>query len=223
MPLILLIVDDEQEFREALAAVFADEYEVHLATNGKEALALLDTVAADLILLDIVMPGMDGFQTCLRLRQMEHTRQIPVIFLTSKLEPETETFGLELGADDFVTKPFNRDVLRARVKKRLGYAAAPDGAETTELEDYTIHWDRQEATCGDRQIPLTVKEIRLLRLLVQNKGRVLTRDAILQKIWSDTFITDRTIDSHIKELRKKIPPLTKRIKTVYGTGYRLDE
>ncbi|MCZ6553567.1 MAG: response regulator, partial [SAR324 cluster bacterium] len=78
MPLILLIVDDEQEFREALATVFADEYEVHLATNGKEALALLDTVAADLILLDIVMPGMDGFQTCLRLRQMEHTRQIPV-------------------------------------------------------------------------------------------------------------------------------------------------
>ncbi|MEE8556007.1 MAG: response regulator, partial [bacterium] len=139
MPLILLIVDDEQEFREALATVFADEYEVHLATNGKEALALLDTVAADLILLDIVMPGMDGFQTCLRLRQMEHTRQIPVIFLTSKLEPETETFGLELGADDFVTKPFNRDVLRARVKKRLGDAAAPDGAETTELEDYTIH------------------------------------------------------------------------------------
>ena len=219
----LLIVDDEPVFREALQAVFTPEYAVRVACDGREALALIEEARPDLILLDILMPGMDGFQTCLRLRQMEHTRRIPVIFLTSKREPETETFGLELGADDFIAKPFNKDVLKARVRKRLGAQQEPKDEELTRLDEYEIHWDRQEATRGEERIPLTVKEIRLLRLLVQNQGRVLTRDAILDKIWSDTFITDRTIDSHIKELRKKIPPLSRRIKTVYGTGYRLDE
>ena len=217
----LLIVDDEPLFRDSLREIFSGEYAVHLASNGREALELVEQVRPDLILLDILMPGMDGFQTCLRLRQMEH--KIPVIFLTSKHEPETETFGLELGAEDFVVKPFNKEVLKARVKKRLGVHQETAEPEVTQLDEYEIHWDRQEATRGEEKIPLTVKEIRLLRLLVQNQGRVLTRDAILHKIWSDTFITDRTIDSHIKELRKKIPPLTRRIKTVYGTGYRLDE
>jgi DNA-binding response OmpR family regulator len=218
----LLIVDDEQVFRDSLSELFGQEFRILLATNGQEALELVENARPDLILLDILMPGMDGFQTCLRLRQMEETRSIPVIFLTSKREPETETFGLELGADDFVAKPFSKEVLKARVRKRLGSATSEAQPEVTQLDDYEIHWDRQEATRGGERIPLTVKEIRLLRLLVQNQGRVLTRDTILHKIWSDTFITDRTIDSHIKELRKKIPPLTRRIKTVYGTGYRLD-
>jgi two-component system alkaline phosphatase synthesis response regulator PhoP len=219
---VLLVVDDEPVFRDALRHIFSDDFELHTANTGREALELVETIHPNLIILDILMPGMDGFQTCLRLRQMEHTRHIPVIFLTSKHEPETETFGLELGADDFIAKPFNKEVLKARVKKRLGTRQDQGEPEVTELDEYEIHWDRQEAVCGDDRIPLTVKEIRLLRLLVQNQGRVLTRDAILHKIWSDTFITDRTIDSHIKELRKKIPPLTRRIKTVYGTGYRLD-
>ena len=218
----LLIVDDEQVFRDTLSEMFGQEFLIQLATNGAEALEAVERKKPDLILLDILMPGMDGFQTCLRLRQMEETQGIPVIFLTSKREPETETFGLELGADDFVAKPFNREVLKARVRKRLGDRGPQGQPEVTQLDEYAIHWDRQEATRGEERIPLTVKEIRLLRLLVQNEGRVLTRDTILHKIWSDTFITDRTIDSHIKELRKKIPPLTRRIKTVYGMGYRLD-
>jgi two-component system alkaline phosphatase synthesis response regulator PhoP len=218
----LLVVDDEQVFRDMLAELFGQDYRVLLAGNGLEALEIVERTRPDLILLDILMPGMDGFQTCLRLRQMEETQDIPVIFLTSKREPETETFGLELGADDFVAKPFNKEVLKARVRKRLGAGGPEAPSEVTQLDDYEIHWDRQEATRGEERIPLTVKEIRLLRLLVQNQGRVLTRDTILHKIWSDTFITDRTIDSHIKELRKKIPPLTRRIKTVYGMGYRLD-
>jgi len=218
----LLVVDDEPAFRDMLAELFGQEYRVLLASNGLEALEVVERTRPDLILLDIMMPAMDGFQTCLRLRQMEETQDIPVIFLTSKREPETETFGLELGADDFVGKPFNKEVLKARVRKRLGTGGPAAPSEVTALDDYEIHWDRQEATRGAEHIPLTVKEIRLLRLLFQNQGRVLTRDTILQKIWSDTFITDRTIDSHIKELRKKIPPLTRRIKTVYGMGYRLD-
>lgn len=219
----LLVVDDDPVMREALEAIFSEEYDVHLATNGTEALEKAGSMHPDLVLLDIMMPGMDGFQTCLRLRRMEETRNTPVIFLTSKREPETESFGLELGADDFIAKPFNTEVLKIRVKKRLAGTHDDTQSEVTTIDDYEIHWDRQEAIHGEERIPLTVKESRLLRMMVENRGRVLTRDAILQKIWSDTYITDRTIDSHIKELRKKIPPLGKRIKTIYGTGYRLDD
>ncbi|MCH7478609.1 MAG: winged helix-turn-helix transcriptional regulator, partial [SAR324 cluster bacterium] len=92
----------------------------------------------------------------------------------------------------------------------------------TPLEDYTIHWDRQEVTCDEQRIPITTKEFRLLRLFVDNRGKVLSRNVILDKVWNETYITDRTIDSHVKELRKKIPPLVRMLKTVYGAGYRLD-
>jgi two-component system, OmpR family, alkaline phosphatase synthesis response regulator PhoP len=146
---------------------------------------------------------------------------VPVIFLTSKTEPATEAFGLELGADDFIPKPFNKDVLRARIKKRLQGAAAAVG-EVTQIGEYKVHWSRQEASLDDVFIPLTAKEAGMLRLFVENPGRVLTRDIILERVWAETYITDRTIDSHVKELRKKLPPLSKMLKTVYGTGYRLD-
>lgn len=218
----LLIVDDEQENRNALTSIFESDFEVHTAGDGLAGLRLASEVQPDLIILDIMMPRMDGFQVCLRLRQDEKTRQIPIIFLTSKTEPETESFGLELGADDFVVKPFNKEVLKARVNKRLGVHAGQSVGEVTELGDCKVYWERQEATNGNEHIPLTTKEIGLLRLFVVNRGRLLTRNMILEKIWSDTYITDRTIDSHIKELRKKLPPMAKMLKTIYGSGYRLD-
>ena len=219
----ILVVDDEQDFRDSLKAIFANEFELHFAADGVRGLEKAKEIQPDLVLLDILMPRMDGFQTCLKLRQDEATRRIPVIFLTTKSEPESEAFGLELGADDFVTKPFHREVLLLRVKKRLGHAQEPEGEEAdTPLEDYTIHWARQEVTCNEQRIPITTKEFRLLRLFVDNRGKVLSRNVILDKVWNETYITDRTIDSHVKELRKKIPPLVRMLKTVYGAGYRLD-
>jgi len=218
----LLIVDDEPDNRDYLRTIFADGYEVHLAADGIEALDKAREVQPHLILLDILMPRMDGLQACLRLRQSPDTAHIPIVFLTSRTEPETETFGLDLGADDYIFKPFNVEVLRARVKKRLGEGVRPSFAGTTTLEDYEVHWERQEAWHGERRIPLTTKEISLLRVFVQNPGRVLSRNVILEKIWAETYITDRTIDSHVKELRKKIPPLVRLLKTVYGAGYLLD-
>jgi DNA-binding response OmpR family regulator len=217
----ILVVDDEAENRQALQDLLADEYEVHQAKDGLEALARVAEIKPDLVLLDIIMPRMDGLQTCLRLRQNESTRTLPIIFLTSKNEPSTEAFGLELGADDFIPKPFNKDVLKARIKKRLtgGTAAV---SEVTQIGEYKVHWSRQEASLAGSFIPLTAKEAAMLRLFVENPGRVLTRDVILERVWSETYITDRTIDSHVKELRKKLPPLAKMLKTVYGTGYRLD-
>ncbi|MFI5400430.1 MAG: response regulator transcription factor [SAR324 cluster bacterium] len=217
----ILVVDDEGENRQALFDLLSDEYEVHQAKDGLEALTCVAKIKPHLVLLDIIMPRMDGLQTCLRLRQNEETRTLPVIFLTTKNEPSTEAFGLELGADDFIPKPFNKDVLKARIKKRLQGGSTPVG-EVTTIGEYKIHWSRQEASIGDSYIPLTAKEAGMLRLFVENPSRVLTRDTILERVWAETYITDRTIDSHIKELRKKVPPLAKMLKTVYGTGYRLD-
>ena len=218
----LLIVDDERDIREALEAIFSGDYDVHFAEDGLEALDRVHEVKPDLVLLDIMMPRMDGFQTCLRLRKDTATSHIPVIFLTTKSEPQTESFGLELGADDFIVKPFNIQVLRARVKRRMNGGGAQATGETTRLGDFTVFWDRQEACCEDEKVFLTTKEINLLRMFVQNPQRVLSREAILERVWSDTFITDRTIDSHVKELRKKIPPLVRLLKTIYGAGYKLE-
>ena len=218
----ILVVDDEAENRAALEDIFKPEFDVVTAKDGLEALERIDEIKPDLVLLDILMPRLDGLQTCHRLRQREETKHIPVVFLTSKNEPQTEVFGLDLGADDFIPKPFNKDVLRARVKKRLNGAPAVRVDEVTTLGEFEVHWSRQEARHGDATIPLTTKEIGMLRLFVENKGRVLSRDVILEKVWAETYITDRTIDSHVKELRKKIPPLGKLLKTVYGSGYRLD-
>lgn len=218
----LLIVDDEKENRDALIDIFSSDFEIETAKDGVEAIEKTESQTPDLIILDILMPRMDGFQTCLKLRQNEKTRRVPIIFLTSKSEPETESFGLELGADDFVIKPFNKEVLKTRVNKRLNSPFRETVGEITEMGDFTIHWDRHEAIHGEEHIPLTTKEIELLRLFVENEGRLLSRAVILERVWADTYITDRTIDSHVKELRKKLPPLAKFLKTIYGSGYRLD-
>jgi len=218
----LLIVDDEKENRDALIDIFSSEFEIETARDGVEAIEKTESQTPDLIILDILMPRMDGFQTCLKLRQNEKTRRVPIIFLTSKSEPETESFGLELGADDFIIKPFNKEVLKTRVNKRLNTPPRETVGEITEMGDFTIHWDRHEAIHGEEHIPLTTKEIGLLRLFVENEGRLLSRAVILERVWADTYITDRTIDSHVKELRKKLPPLAKFLKTIYGSGYRLD-
>lgn len=219
----ILVVDDNKIIREAVDNIFSGEYEMSFAEDGFQALEKAEEFLPDLILLDVRMPKMDGFQTCLRLRQKESTKNTPIIFLTTTIETRSETFGLELGADDYVTIPFDKDVLRARVKKRLGQksVSSPD-LEATEIGDYVIHWDRYEATHGKEKIPLTTKEMGLLKLFYENRGRVLSRNIILENLWAETFITDRTVDSHVKELRKKIPPLVTLLKTVYGAGYRLD-
>ncbi|MDH4121649.1 MAG: response regulator transcription factor [Deltaproteobacteria bacterium] len=220
----LLIADDELENRNALRDIFKDEFDVEIVTNGKEAVDKAPLFQPDLILLDIMMPVMDGNTACHMIRKNPKLANIPIVFLTSRQDPEAEIFGLELGASDFIHKPFNKSVLKARVKRHLSPQDAPEqNRDHTRIEDFEIHWDRQEVWHGKERIPLTMKEVKLLDLLVNSKGRTLTREMILEKIWDETFITDRTVDSHIKVLRKKIPPLIKRIKTVYGSGYRLDE
>ena len=218
----LLVVDDEPDYRMVLKELFESEYEVHVVENGQQAVDAAPRIKPDLIILDIVMPQMDGLTAFKHLQEEASTQHIPVIFLTSKNEPEMEIRGLELGADDFIAKPFNRDVLKVRVKKRLE-GGKEFLADITEMEGYKIIWERQEIQSPQNEtIALTTKEMGLLRIFVTHPGRILSREAIMDRVWSDTYITDRTVDSHIKELRKKLPPLVDMLKTVYGAGYRLD-
>ncbi len=219
----ILIVDDEQDNLELIKDIFVSEYDVRVASNGEKAIEIALEWHPDLILLDVVMPNLDGFQVCLKLRQKSAMRGVPIIFLTNKNDPASESFGLELGAEDFITKPFDKEVLKSRVKKRIGILFPKTYIENTEIGDCVVLWDRQEVQLPDKeQLPLTSKEAALLRMLVDNNARVLTREKILEELWDDTYITDRTIDTHVKDLRKKIPPLAKLLKTIYGAGYRLD-
>ncbi len=225
----VLVVDDDPENREIIRDVLHDVYVLHFAFDGQQAIKMAQTVRPHLILLDVVMPVMDGMQSCLRLKQNPQTANIPVIFLTTKNDPQTEAFGLDLGAEDFMTKPFNAEVLRLRIKRRLEFQtgsiapSAPEiNEEITQIGVYELFWERHEARGNNECISLTTKEMELLRLLVCNQGRVLTRERILEEIWPQTYVTDRTIDSHVKEMRKKFPPLVTMLKTIYGSGYRLD-
>ncbi len=219
----ILIVDDEQDNLELIKALFIKEYDIRLAKDGEQGVLMAEQWQPDLILLDVVMPGLDGFQACLKLRKQSATRKIPIVFLTNKNDPASESFGLELGAEDFIAKPFDKEVLKSRIKKRIGALQSLGTIQNTEIGDCCILWDRQEVQLANkRQIPLTSKETSLLRMMVENRSRVLSREKILEQIWTDTYITDRTIDTHVKDLRKKIPPLVQLLKTIYGVGYRLD-
>lgn len=218
----LLIIDDEPSYHLTLQALFHREYELRCAKEGAAGISEAEDWQPDLILLDVIMPGLDGFQVCLRLRRNEKTRHIPIIFLTGREDPESESLGLELGAEDFVTKPIHAEVLKSRVRRRLGIMSGGTAEGVVRLGDCQVSWDRQEVLHGEERIPLTPKETELLHLFVANPARILSRRRILDKIWMETYITDRTIDSHVKELRRKIPPLTTMLKTVYGSGYRLD-
>ena len=227
----ILVVDDEPDNHEVIRVALGQHYQLQFVFDGQQALEAIAQQQPDLILMDVMMPVMDGFQCCLRLKNQPATKNIAVIFLTTKNDPQSEAFGLELGADDFIIKPFNAEVLKLRVARRLGLGqnAAGQSAADEEQEEpalmlgeYELLWQRHEARCDGSSIPLTTKEIKLLQVLARNKGRVLSRDHILEEVWPQTYVTDRTIDSHVKSLRKKIPPLTTMLKTVYGSGYRLD-
>ena len=216
----VLIVEDDADFQALIQSWLEEEgYEVHTAANGWEGLQLFAEVRPHLTITDVRMPAMDGFQLISRIREISDAH---VLAFTAFGDTENTVRGLELGADDFVVKPFNKEVLKTRVKKRLSGVSRDSVGEITEMGEFAIHWERHEAIHGEEHIPLTTKEIGLLKLFVENEGKLLSRSAILERVWADTYITDRTIDSHVKELRKKLPPLTKFLKTIYGSGYRLD-
>ena len=222
----ILVVDDQEDLLDGLAVNLRREgYEVLTATRGEAALDLARTQGPDLIILDVMLPGLSGFDVCRELRRTGV--ETPIIMLTARGEEIDRVLGLEIGADDYLTKPFSLRELLARVRTRLRRrpaAAAGHGPARYRFGDVEVDFERLRAERGGRPLELSAKEFDLLRLLVRHRGEVLTRDEILRQVWGyhEPPLT-RTVDTHILKLRHKIEPDPANpayIQTVYGEGYR---
>ena len=229
MPNSVLIVEDEENLLAAVKyALERDGYEVFTATDGATGLDLGRQPIFDLIILDVMLPELDGLELCRILRQ---DSDVPILMLTAKVEEIDRVIGLEIGADDYMTKPFSMRELLARVRAmlrraRMGREAnlAPRVLTSNTL---MLEVDRHSVTLNDKQVDMRPKEFALLTLLMENPGKALTRDQILDSIWGKNYVGDhRTVDVHIRWLRQKIetyPHRPKRIITVRGIGYRFED
>ena len=220
----VLAVDDEQSIRELLAFQLQKHgYEALMAEDGQEALAKAEGM--DLILLDLMLPGLDGLEVCRRLKADKRTARIPIIMLTAKAEEIDKVLGLELGADDYVVKPFSVRELRARGKAVLRRSSQEGPQEETlQIDCLRLDFSSYQAWLAGEELVLTPKEFELLKLLVTSPGRAFSRDELLERIWGYEYYGDtRTVDVHIRHLRAKLgerPGLSERIETVRGVGYR---
>lgn len=223
----ILVVEDEVSISDPLTYLLGKEgYEVALAETGPDALLEFDRSGADLVLLDLMLPGMSGVDVCRVLRQKS---SVPVIMLTAKDDEVDKVVGLELGADDYITKPYSSRELLARLKAvlRRGQDAADELLPAT-LEGGPVRMDveRHTVVVSGESISLPLKEFELLELLLRNTGRVLTRSQLIDRIWGSDYVGDtKTLDVHIKRLRAKIetdPGNPQHIQTVRGLGYKFD-
>ena len=224
----VLVVDDERDLVDLVSYnLTRNGYEVLVATDGNDALDIATREQPNLILLDLMLPGIDGTEVARRLRSEPRTASIPIIMLTAKGEEIDVVVGLTVGADDYVTKPFSMKVLMARVQavlRRDDVAAAPGEGETVRAGPLTIDSSRHDATIDGKSIKLTLTEFRLLSAIVSARGRVLNRNQLMDKaIGTGVFVTDRAIDVHITAIRKKLGAAQWLIHTVRGVGYRLQE
>jgi DNA-binding response OmpR family regulator len=224
----ILLVDDEQSIQTLLSyPLRKDGYEVVQATDGQEALARFGESPFDLVVLDVMMPRLDGLEVCRRLRARS---SVPIIMLTAKAEEIDKVLGLELGADDYITKPFSLREFRSRVKAALRRASmgqdgdVAGGDRLLEIRDLRVDFAKRSVRIRGRDVPTTFVEFEILGILALHPGRVYTRDMILTRIWGDSAYRDpRTIDVHIRHLREKLegdPKDPEYLFTVRGVGYR---
>jgi two-component system response regulator RegX3 len=227
-PPLILVVDDEQSYRDALAVALQREgFLVETAADGPEALARFDAARPALVLLDVMLPKISGIDVC---RELRARSRVPIIMVTAKTGEIDAVVGLEVGADDYVTKPFRLRELIARVRAALRRVPVTDEdveqPEVVEVGDVRLDAGRHEVYVRGAPVPLPLKEFELLELLMTNAGRVLTRDVLIDRVWGPNYYGDtKTLDVHIKRLRSKIevdPAKPSRIVTVRGVGYRYE-
>ncbi len=222
----VLIVEDEPDIRELVVHHLKREgYQVSVAASGEEALRQVQASPPDLVLLDLMMPAMNGLEVCRRLRQDPATASLPIVMLTAKGDEVDRVLGLELGADDYVVKPFSPKELLARVRAVLRRSLPAPGASPTTLGALTIDPGTHTVSVGDEVLALTPKEFDLLRALVEARGRVLSREFLLDRVWRysrASEIESRTVDVHVRRLRVKLGPEGRRVLTVKSVGYRMD-
>jgi len=227
----ILVVDDDKDIRNMIKIYLKNEnYKVYTAENGEEALEISENNKIDLIILDIMMPKMNGTQTCMKIREKH---KMPIIFLTAKTEDQDKITGLSAGGDDYITKPFNPLELIARVKANIRRVRVFDNIQEKEennivkIEDLIIDKDNHQVFMEDREIHLTKTEFEILRLLGENKGKVFSIEKIYNRVWKDEFfVTDNTVTVHIRKLREKLGDDYKNpkyIKTIWGVGYKVEK
>ena len=222
----ILVIEDEESFRDALQFMLSREgFEVSLAPNGAEGLKLFDAKHPDLVLLDLMLPEVSGTEVCKYIRSKSST---PVIMLTAKDTEIDKVVGLELGADDYVTKPFSTPELMARIRAVLRRGAPDFDEEQTSVAvgPVRMNFERHEVSVNGESIQLPLKEFELLEFLMRNAGRVLTRGQLIDRIWGSDYVGDgKTLDVHVKRLRSKIeadPVNPVLLTTVRGLGYRFE-
>ena len=228
----VLLAEDEAPIRQGLEEVLAAEgYEVLSAGDGREALEVFATARPDFALLDIMMPHVDGYEVCRRIQR--ERPEVPVVFLSAKSEEIDRVVGLELGADDFIAKPFDvreviariRAVTRRTIAARAGSAPAPED-EPFEMADLRVVPAELRARRGDAVVDLSLREVAILRLLHRERGRVVDRQKLFDVCWGMSYLPNsRTIDQHVSKLRKRVevdPASPRIIRTVHGVGYRFD-
>ena len=222
----ILVVEDEESFSEALAYLLGREgFDVTVADSGPKAIEEFDRVGADLVLLDLMLPGLSGTEVC---KQLRSRSDVPIIMLTAKDTEVDKVVGLELGADDYVTKPYSKAELVARIRAVLRRQGDTSTAADVQLSAGPVKIDveRHQVSINDQLISLPLKEFELLEFLVRNSGRVLTRTQLIDRIWgSDYFGDTKTLDVHVKRLRAKIekdPANPVYIQTIRGLGYKFE-
>ncbi|WP_028559149.1 response regulator [Paenibacillus pinihumi] len=225
----ILLVDDEKEIIKLMEIYFNNEgYNLLKASDGMEALELLKRHDVDLIILDVMMPRMDGIEACMKIRE---EKSMPIIMLSAKSQDMDKITGLSIGADDYVTKPFNPLVLMARVKsqlrryKKLNSAPASNRHEI-EIDDLVINIANYTVTVDQEPVKLTPREFAILKLLAVNLGHVLSMDRIYEEVWNEPFMESKnTVMVHVRKIREKIeknPQTPKYVKTVWGIGYKIE-
>jgi two-component system alkaline phosphatase synthesis response regulator PhoP len=226
----ILVIEDEPDIRKLLQYNLAQErFKVLEAEDGEQALKILQRDRPNLVILDLMLPGLSGLEVCKIIRERPETSQVPILMLTAKAGEADKVVGLEMGADDYLAKPFSPREMVARVRAILRRFESAHTAEPRVYEKGALKIDfaNYEVHVRGRPIKLTLKEFELLRLLVLNPNRVLSRDQVLDRVWGgETFVTPRTVDVHIRRLRKAIEKddsKPKWILTLRGVGYKFDE
>ncbi|HVR74586.1 MAG TPA: response regulator transcription factor [Planctomycetota bacterium] len=223
----ILVIEDERDIVEIIQYNFEREgYSVLSATHGEKGLEIARAKRPAVVILDLMLPGLDGLEVAKRLRQDPNTREISIIMLTAKGEESDVILGLGMGADDYVTKPFKMKELLARVKAVLRRGPLVDEGPTgqrLELDGLVIDKAKYQISYKGKEIPLTLTEFKLLATLASAPGRVFTRELLLEKIQGEAFIDERNIDVHVRSIRKKLGESTEYIVTVRGVGYKFKE
>ncbi|HEX9665424.1 MAG TPA: response regulator transcription factor [Thermodesulfobacteriota bacterium] len=224
---VVAIVDDEEDIVNLVSHHLKREgYKVKEFHNGRDFLLFLESIVPDLVVLDIMLPGIDGLEICRMLKNRSRTSSIPIIMLTAKASEADVVVGLEIGADDYIVKPFSPREMTARVKSLLRRVNSKEGKEPKlEIGPISLNSDRYEVTVNGKRIDLTTTEFKILEVFLERRGSVFTRDQLLKKkrLWGDDkLVYDRTIDVHIKNLREKLGKAGNMIKTIRGIGYKLE-